>query len=319
MLAYVVRDFSGDSGLAELPVPEPGPGEVRLRIRACGLNFADTLMRAGRYQERPEPPFVLGMEVAGEVEAVGPGVSAPLPGARVAVFAASGGLAERGVFRADRCLPIPDAMDFATAAAFQIAYGTGHMALMRRARLRPGETLLVTGAAGATGLAAVEIGAAVGARVIAVARGAAKLAVARDAGAEVLIDAETPDLRAELRALGGIDVAYDTVGGEMFTAALRAARPEGRLIPIGFAGGEVPQIAANHLLVKNLSVLGVYWGGYFAFAPDVARAGMAELLDWHAAGRIRPVVGERLPLARAEEALGMLRGRASAGKIVIEP
>lgn len=318
MHAYRIDTFGTPARLCQIDRPQPGPGEVLIRIAACGLNFADLLMLKGEYQERPATPFTLGMEVAGTVEALGPGVSGPAPGTRVAVFASSGGLAEWGVFAADRVLPIPAAMPFTEAAAFQIAYGTSHVALHHRARLQPGETLLVTGAAGGVGLTAVEIGKRMGARVIACARGADRLEVARRAGADHLIDSATePDLRAAVKALGGADVVYDPVGGDTFMAALRATRPEGRLIPIGFAGGGVPQIPANLLLVKNLTVIGLYWGAYTGFRPEVLTESMAQLLRWYEAGALHPHVSETFPLARADAALELLRTRKSTGKVVV--
>ncbi|WP_323041412.1 NADPH:quinone oxidoreductase family protein [Gemmobacter sp.] len=317
MRAYRIRAFGGDAGLETLDRPSPGPGQVLLRIAACGLNFADLLMLKGDYQERPEPPFTLGMEVAGTVEALGDGVAGLAPGDRVAVFAGQGGLADWGVFPADRCVRLPDAMPFDHAAAFLIAYGTSHLALKHRAHLQPGETLLVTGAAGGVGLTAVEIGKAMGARVIACARGADKLAVAQAAGADHLLDSDTVDLRREVKALGGADVVYDAVGGDTFMAALRATNPEGRLLPIGFAGGGVPQIPANLLLVKNLTVLGVYWGGYMAFKPRIVTDSIAELMAMYAAGQLRPHVSHALPLDRVDEALELLRSRKSTGKVVV--
>ena len=318
MRAYRIESFGGAAGLAEIDPPAPGPGEVLLRIAACGLNFADLLMLKGEYQERPATPFTLGMEVAGTIAALGDGVTGLAPGDRVAVFAGQGGLAEWGAFPADRCVKLPGAMPFDHAAAFMIAYGTSHLALAHRARLAPRETLLVTGAAGGVGLTAVEIGKAMGARVIAVARGADKLAVAQAAGADHLIDSDTtPDLRAAVKALGGADVVYDAVGGDTFMAALRATNPEGRLIPIGFAGGGVPQIPANLLLVKNLTVIGLYWGGYMAFRPAVLRDSLAELLALYQAGRLRPHVSHALPLDRVDEALDLLRSRKSTGKVVV--
>lgn len=208
-------------------------------------------------------------------------------------------------------------MDFAQAAAFQIAYGTSHLALDHRAHLQPGETLLVMGAAGGIGLTAVEIGKRIGARVIATARGADKLRIAAAAGADHVIDSNAPDLRAALLALGGVDVVYDAVGGPAFTQAMRATNPEGRLIPVGFASGEVPQIPANHLLVKNLSVIGLYWGGYLKFAPQTLQRSMATLFDWFNAGGLRPHISHSLPLEQVETALALLRDRKSSGKIAI--
>ena len=302
--------------LLDIADPQPGAGEVLVQIAAAGLNFADLLMIDGRYQAMPRLPFTMGMEVAGTVIAQGAGVSSPALGARVAVFGGQGGLAERGVFAAARCLPLPDDMPMTVAAGFQIAYGTSHLALTRRARLQPGETLVVLGAAGGVGLTAVEVGHALGARVVAVARGAEKLAIARQAGADHLIEAGG-DLKAQLRALGGADVVYDPVGGESFTAAMGAMRPEGRMLVIGFASGTVPPVAANHMLVKNVDVLGFYWGGYVAFNPAALDDSLRTLMQWHAAGRLHPHVSHVLPLDRTAEGLALLKDRLATGKVVI--
>ena len=318
MRSFTVQSAGTPAQLIDQPVPEPGLDQVRIDIRACGLNFADLLMQKGTYQDTPPAPFTLGMEVAGTISALGAGVSHLNIGDRIAVYAGQGGLAEHGVFDADRALPLPDAMSFEHAAAFQIAYGTSHMALDHRARLQPGETLLVTGAAGGVGLTAVEIGKLMGARVIAQARGADKLEIARQAGADILIDADE-DLRARLLDLGGVDVVYDAIGGDVFKAAFRAANPEARLLPIGFAGGEVPQIPANHLLVKNLTVIGFYIGGYLKFRPEVIRDSFQTLLDWYQQGRLHPHVSHVLPLERAAEGLELLRSRTATGKVVITP
>ena len=317
MRAFHIAAPAAAPALAEIAEPVPGPGEIGVRIAACGLNFADLLMIEGRYQDTPEAPFTLGMEVAGTVERLGPGVAGPKPGTRVAVFGGKGGLAEFGCFPAERAVVLPDGMSSVEAAAFQIAYVTSHMALEHKARLQPGETLLVLGAAGGVGLTAVEIGKLMGARVIACARGADKLAVAEQAGADHLIDTETGDIREACRALGGVDVVYDPVGGDQFKAAMRACRPEGRLLAIGFASGEVPQIPANHLLVKNLSVMGLYWGGYLGFRPEVVTDSLRRLLGWYEAGQLHPHVSHVLPLERAAEALDLLRARRSTGKVVV--
>ncbi len=304
-------------GIGDVTLPPPGPGQIRVAIEACGLNFADLLMVKGSYQEMPEAPFTLGMEVAGTIEACGTGVEGLAPGTRVAVFGGHGGLAEAGLFDAARAVVLPEGMDAVDAAAFQIAYGTSHVALDHRARLQPGETLLVLGAAGGVGLTAVEIGRQMGATVIACARGADKLEVARAAGAHHLIDAETQDIRAEVKALGGADVVYDPVGGEQFEAAFRACKPEARVLAIGFASGDVPKIKANHLLVKNISVIGLYWGGYLAFRPEVVTRSLATLLEWYRDGRIKPHVSHVLPFERADEGLELLRSRKATGKVVI--
>ena len=317
MRRFAITSYGTAPALSDAQLPEPRPGEVRVKIAACALNFADLLMIEGKYQERPEPPVTLGMELSGTVEALGPGTTGPAIGTRVAVYSNGGGLAEHGCFAAERCLPIPDAMPFDAAAAFQIAYGTSHVALAHRARLQPGETLLVLGAAGGVGLTAVEIGRKMGARVIACARGADKLKIAGAAGADHLIDSETADLKAEVRALGGADVVYDPVGGAQFDAALRATKPEGRMIVVGFAGGTVQQIPANHLLVKNVTVIGLYWGGYLSFRPKVLTGSLATLMGWYAEGALHPHISHRLPLERAGEALGLLRSRKSTGKVVV--
>ena len=317
MRSIIVDHQDATPRLAELSEPRPGPGEVSIRVHACGLNFADLLMISGKYQETPPWPFALGMEVAGEIAAVGPDVTGWTAGQPVVAFCGHGGLAEVVAVPAARCVALPAGADMVTGAAFPIAYGTSHLALTDAAGLTAGETLVVTGAAGGVGLTAVEIGRLLGARVVAVARGAEKLAVARTAGAEHLIDSDTADLRAEVKALGGADVVYDAVGDPGFSQLLRATRPGGRLLAIGFAGGKVPQIPANLLLVKNLRVIGFYWGGHMAFARDRLTASLGQLAGWLAAGRLKPHVGTVLPLERAAEGLELLRNRRAIGKVVI--
>jgi NADPH:quinone reductase len=317
MQAWQVSEIGGAFTLCERAKPEPAAGELRLRVRACALNFADLLMRDGKYQEKPPLPYTPGMEVAGVVEALGPGTAGPAPGSRVLAFLDHGGLAEFALAPAARVVPIPDAMPFDQAAAFPIAYGTSHLALSHKARLQPGETLLVLGAAGGVGLTAVEIGKRMGAQVVACARGAEKLEIARAAGADTIIDSDTPDLKSALKALGGVDVVYDAVGGPGFDAALSACNPEGRLLAIGFASGQVPQVPSNLLLVKNLSVMGLYWGGYLKFAPQVLTDSLATLLGWYIHGGLRPHISHRLPFGQLPQALDLLRDRKSTGKVVI--
>lgn len=319
MRAFQVSSFTSPPALVDIAAPLPGPGEVLLDIAACGLNFADLLMAQGSYQDTPVPPFTLGMEVCGTVTALGEGVTTPAIGTRVAVFGGQGGMAEQGVFPAHLCRPVPDSMSAEIAAGFMVAYGTSHLALTQRARLQQGETLLVLGAAGGVGLTAVEIGKALGARVIAVARGADKLAVAQAAGADHVIDSDTQDIKAAVKALGGADVVYDPVGGDAFKAALGACRPQARYIVIGFASGDVPQVPANILLVKNIDLIGFYWGGYLKFRPDLLSDSLAELLGWLADGRLKPHISHVLPLDQAEKALDLMRSRASTGKVVITP
>lgn len=317
MKAFQITSYDTPPSLQDVEIPQPDAGEVQVRIAACGLNFADLLMAKGTYQERPEPPVTMGLEMAGIVTALGADVTSLEIGARVALFAGSGGLAEYGCFPAELCLPLPGDMPFDHAAAFMVAYGTSHMALDHKAHLRKGERLVVTGAAGGVGLTAVEIGSIMGAEVIAIARGADKLEIARKAGATHLIDADSEDIRGQIKALGGADVVYDAVGGDLFKACFRACRPEARIIVIGFASGEVPQIPANHLLVKNISLMGHYWGGYMRFAPEILLNSLATLIDWYRAGQLHPHISHTLPLDQAGEAMDLLRQRKSTGKVVV--
>lgn len=318
MRALVLEQIDSLPAIIDIAPPSPGPDEVVVDIAACGLNFADLLMLRGQYQERPPLPFVMGMELSGTIAAVGSGVTDLQPGMRVAAFTGQGGLAEQTVCPAARCVPIPDAMSFREAAGFLVAYGTSHMALQHRAALQPGETLLVLGAAGGVGLTAVEIGAAMGARVIAVARGADKLDIARAKGATICLDSDGLDLRAELKALGGVDVVYDAIGEPLATPALRALRPEGRFLAIGFAGGTVPQFPANILLVKNLTVIGLYWGGYLNFAHHALTGSLATLMAWYEAGKITPHVSHVVPFDQVHDGFELLRSRKSTGKVVID-
>lgn len=317
MRAFQIAETKTQPKIVTLDLPAPGPGEVQVAIRACGLNFADLLMIEGKYQDTPEAPFVLGMELAGEVVAAGPG-TALTPGTRVAVFSGQGGLAEAGNFPENRCTPMPDAMSHTQAAAFQIAYGTSHVALDARAGLKPGETLVVLGAAGGVGLTAVEIGKKMGARVIACARGAEKLQIAREAGADETVDSETEDLKGALKALGGVDVVYDAIGGTAGEAAFRALKPGGRFLVIGFASGSQPKLPLNHALVKNITIHGLYWGGYLKLDPGLLTGSMAQLFDWFVQGGLTPHIGGTYPLERVAEALEDLRARRSTGKLVIE-
>lgn len=317
MRAMRLHELGGVLKLEDAPIPEPGPGEARLKVHTCGVNFADTLMVKGQYQEKPPLPLTPGMEVCGTVAALGPGATGPAPGTRVACFCGSGGFAEQAIVPADRCVPVPDGMPDTEVAAFLVAYGTSHVALAYRALLRPGEMLLVLGASGGVGLTAVELGKLMGAKVIASARGADKLQVARKAGADHLIDSDE-DIRGAVKALGGADVVYDPVGGAQFEAALRACNPEARLLPLGFASGTVPQIPANILLVKNLTVIGFYWGAYVGRHPKVLTASLETLFAWYAAGRLKPHVSHVLPLDQAEAALDLLRTRKATGKVVVK-
>ncbi|WP_299625033.1 NADPH:quinone oxidoreductase family protein [uncultured Tateyamaria sp.] len=318
MRAMQVTELGKPLEMRDVAKPDPAPGEVLVRIEACGLNFGDLLIVKGTYQEKPALPATIGMELSGTIEALGEGVAHLAVGQRVAAYSGFGGLAEYAALRAEICVPIPDEMTAVDAAAFLIAYGTSHVGLDYKAALKPGERLLVLGASGGVGLTAVELGKLMGAQVIACARGPEKLAIAKEAGADHLLDSETVDLRAAVKALGGADVVYDPVGGDLFDAALRACNPEARLLPLGFASGTVPQIPANILLVKNLTVIGYYWGGYMRVNPEVLTDSFEVLFEWYRQGKLRPHVSHVLPLSQANEGLELLRSRQATGKVVIQ-
>jgi NADPH2:quinone reductase len=322
MRAVVCRELKGLDGLeiADIERPNAGPGEVRLRVRAAGLNFADTLIIRGQYQQRPEPPFVPGMEVAGQVETCGAGVAGFTPGDRVMATLPFGGFAEEAIVPASQLVRLPDAVDYLTAAGFAIAYGTAYGALVWIARLQARETLLVHGAAGGVGLAAVECGRELGAVVIATARGAERLEVASAHGASHVIDTASEDVRASVKELTGgrgANVVFDPVGGDLFRASLRSIAWEGRMLIVGFASGDIPQIPANVLLVKNVQAQGFHWGSYREHDPARVHAAFEKLLGWYADGRIHPHVSEVLPLEQARDGLELLLGRSRTGKIVL--
>lgn len=308
--------------LQDVPPPDLETGGVRIAVAAAGLNFADTLVLTGRYQERQQPPFAPGMEVAGRILEIGSGVEGLKPGDRVMAALEAGGYAEQAVAAVADVIRIPDEMDFVTAAGFPIAYGTSHHALTARAGLKSGEVLLVHGAAGGVGLTAVEIGHALGATVIATAGSAEKLEVARAHGADHLINYRDEDVKAKVRAFTGgrgADLVYDPVGGErLFETSIRSTAAGGRMLVIGFASGEIPQIPANLLLVKNLTVIGYNWGAYRRSHPADLRAGFEELLGWYRQGRIKPKISATFPLEGANDGLDLLRRRGSTGKVVLK-
>lgn len=323
MRAALVHTTEGIDALVlgEIDPPAMHAGALRVRVLACGVNFADTLLVTGRYQERPKPPFSPGIEICGEVIDIAQGVTGFSIGQRVAAIISFGGMAEEVVVDAKTALPLPADMDPVTAAAFPVAYGTSHLALEHRARLKPGETLLVHGAAGGVGLTAVEIGKLMGAKVIATASTKEKLAIAASKGADHLILSDADDLRDQVKALTdgrGADIVYDPVGGELFNSSLRCINFEGRIITIGFASGTVPQIPANHLLVKNVDVIGLYWGAYARKDPAVMVQSLAQLLHWYRRGKLTPHVSATYPLKDAAQALRDLKERRSTGKVVIK-
>lgn len=317
MKAWVIAEPGQKARLSDVQDVSPGPGQALIEVAAAGLNFADLLMAQGKYQERPALPFIPGMELAGHVRALGPGTTGPAVGTAVAAYVSHGAFAEQAIIPVSQLLVLPKGMPLSQGAGFQIIYGTSHLALIHKAALQPGETLFVTGAAGGVGLTAVELGALCGARVIAQARGPEKAALARAAGAEVVIDADQPDLKQVLRDLGGVDVAYDTVGGPGFDQILRAMKPGGRMLAIGFASGDVPQVPLNQLLVRNVSVIGLWWGGYKGFAPDIMAQSLNDLLTMYSKGKISPTITQELAFEDLHDGLEALRSRKASGKIVL--
>ncbi|HUT49585.1 MAG TPA: NADPH:quinone oxidoreductase family protein [Alphaproteobacteria bacterium] len=322
MRAMLCTEWGGPDTLKLQTVEpkRPGEGQLRIAIKAAGLNFADTLMIAGKYQERPDFPFSPGLEGAGEVIECGPGVTGFEPGTRVMAMLGHGGFAEEAITTPERVFAIPDAMPYADAAGFPVAYGTSHVALRHRAHLEAGETLLVHGAAGGVGLTAVEIGTVMGATVIASASSAEKLALAKQYGAQHGIDYSTEDIRErvlEITGKRGADVIYDPVGGDVFDTSLRCIAWEGRLLVIGFAAGRIPEAPANYLLLKNCSAVGVFWGGYMKRNPAVIRRSFDELLGWYEAGKLKPHVSATYELADAATALKAMIARKTTGKIVL--
>ena len=305
--------------LEEVPAPRPSAGEVRIAIHAAGVNFADTLVIQGRYQHKTDLPFTPGMEAAGEVLEVGEGVADLAVGDRVLAPMRHGAYAEEAVLDAAHTVRIPDGMDYVTGAAFPIAYGTSHLALTHRTTLRAGEVLLVLGASGGVGLTAVEIGKALGATVIACASSDEKLEVARAHGADHLINYAEEDIRERVKALtGGVDTVYDPVGGDASRAALRCLNFEGRLITLGFASGDIPQFAANYLLVKNISVVGYTFSNYRFEQPAVMRHSLEEICRWYIEGKLKPHISFTFPLTETRDALVALIERRSTGKVIVK-
>ena len=322
MRAVVCHELGGLETLVlgELPDPAPGPGEVLIRVTAAGLNFADLLMIRGEYQEKPPLPFAPGLEIAGRIVRLGDGVSGFSEGQRVMANVSHGGFADLAVARAEDLVALPDGVDDVVAAGFAIAYGTAYGSLQWATRLGCGETLMVHGAAGGVGLATVECGKALGAKVIGTARGKERLEVVKAHGADHVIDTAAEDVRERAKAITegrGVDVVFDPIGGDLFDASLRSLAWGGRLLVIGFAGGRVQQIPANILLVKNVSAIGFYWGSYRQHAPALVQAGFETLLDWTSEGLIDPHVSMTFDLTRFREALQTLEARKSTGKIVL--
>ena len=323
MKAILCKEYgpAGKLVIEDVPSPEVKGRGVKVRVKAAGLNFPDTLIIEGKYQLKPTMPFSPGGEMSGEVIEVGEKVTRFKPGDRVAGLTGYGAFAEEVIVPEQNILPIPDSMSDEKAAAFSMVYGTSYYALKQRANIQPGETLLVLGASGGVGLATVELGKAMGAKVIAAASTAEKLAVAKEAGADELINYAEEPLKEAVKKLTnskGVDVIYDPVGGDFTEQALRAMAWNGRHLIIGFAAGDIPQIPANLTLLKGCSVVGVFWGSFTQREPENSAKNMMELLQMFAEGKIDPKISQVFEFEDYEKALGALTGRTATGKIVLK-
>lgn len=306
----------------DLPEVVPGPGQIAIDVQAAGVNFPDVLIIQNKYQFRPELPFTPGSELAGVIRAVGEGVSGFKPGDKVLAFVSQGAFAQQIAVPAKMAMPMPPGLDFDTAAAVTLTYGTSHHAVVDRAQLKAGETMLVLGAAGGVGLAAIEIGKALGARVIAAASSDEKLEVCKAHGADATINYSTEDLREAIKTATdgkGPDVIYDPVGGSYTEPAFRSIAWRGRYLVIGFANGEIPKLPLNLPLLKGASVVGVFWGEFTKREPKANAAAMQELMKWMAEGKIKPHISGRYALAETAQALNDMAARKVTGKIVIQP
>jgi NADPH2:quinone reductase len=322
MKALLCKTFGTPDSLVVEEVADARPpekGEVKIAVHASGLNFADTLMITGKYQEKPAMPFSPGMECAGEIAQVGEGVTGFARGDRVMALPGHGGMAEQVVASADRVFRIPEAMTFEQAAGFPVTYGTAYYALVDRGRLAPGETLLVHGAAGGAGSVAVEIGKVLGARVIATAGSDEKVEAAKRFGADHAINYAAQSVKDAVKSLApeGADVVFDPVGGDVFDQSLRCVAAEGRILVIGFASGRIPAVPANVLLVKNVAVIGVYWGGFTKRDPGRNRRNFETMMAWFEAGKLRAPAVKAYALERATQAFDDLLSRRSTGKLVV--
>src|SRR5688572_3977947 len=322
MKAVLCKQYGPPESLTfeELPSPRAGPGEAVISVKAASLNFPDVLIIQNKYQFKPALPFSPGSELAGVVKEVGAGVTAFKPGDKVIAFTTFGAFAEEAKTEAARLLPLPEGMDFVAGAAFLLTYATSDHALRDRAALRAGETLLVLGAAGGVGLAAIDIGKALGARVIACASSEEKLAVCREHGADATINYVAEDLRERIKALTqgrGMDVVYDAVGGPYTEPAFRSIAWRGRLLVVGFAAGEIPRLPLNLALLKGAAVVGVFWGDFAKREPREFAESVAQLGRWCQEGRLRPHVSKTFPLREAAEALKLMAARQVKGKVVL--
>jgi NADPH:quinone reductase len=322
MKALLCKQFGPPESLVleDVPSPSPGAGEVVVSIKAASVNFPDVLIIQNKYQFKPPLPFSPGSELAGVVKEIGPGVTNVKPGDKVIAFTTYGAFAEEVKTEAVRLLPMPEGMSYEQAASFILTYGTTDHALRDRGQLKPGETLLVLGAAGGVGVAAIEIGKALGARVIACASSEDKLAVCREHGADETINYAAEDLRERIKALTaghGVDVIYDAVGGPYAEPAFRSIAWRGRHLVIGFAAGEIPKLPLNLALLKGAAVVGVFWGDFTRREPQAFAESARQLARWFREGRLRPHVSATFPLARAAEAMNLLASRKAKGKVVV--
>ncbi len=325
MRAVLCKEFGPPESLVveEVPDPQPGPGQVVVDVAGCGVNYPDVLLLKNEYQFKPTLPFSPGGEISGTVSAVSDDVTDVAVGDRILASAGAwGGMAEKIAVPAAGLLPVPDGLDLVAAAGLLVAHGTSHYALRDRGDLAEGETLLVLGAAGGVGLAAVEIGAHLGARVIAAASTDEKLALCREYGAAETINYTTEDLKARTKELTdgkGVDVCYDPVGGDLAELAVRSMGWEGRYLVIGFAAGDIPRIPLNLTLLKSCDIRGVFWGAFTMRDPERNAANIAELLGWAAAGDIRPHISATYPLEQAGQAIADLDQRRATGKVIVTP
>ncbi|HLG63542.1 MAG TPA: NADPH:quinone oxidoreductase family protein [Ktedonosporobacter sp.] len=322
MKAVLCKEYGlpEDLVIEEVESPRAGRGEVVIKVKACGVSFPDTLIIQGKYQFKPPMPFSPGGELAGIVQEVGPGVEHIKPGDHVIAFTGWGGYAQEVVTEASRIIAMPPNMDFATAAIFIMTYGTSHYALKDRAHLKAGETLLVLGAAGGVGLAAVELGKVMGARVIAAASSDEKLAVCKRYGADEVINYSTEDLKDRIKELtggNGVDVIYDPVGGKYAEPALRGMAWEGRYLVVGFADGEIPRIPLNLTLLKGCAIVGVFWGSFTARDPERNQQHLQELLSWYSSDKIKPFISATYTLEEAPQALRAMMERKVKGKVAL--
>ncbi len=324
MKAVLCKSFGPPDTLVyeDIPSPVPGKGEVVITVKAASVNFPDVLIIENKYQMKPQLPFSPGSELAGVVKSVGEGATRFKPGDKVIAFTGAGAFAEEVKTEEDRLIPMPEGMDFPTAASFILTYGTSDHALRDRGQLKAGETLLVLGAAGGVGIAAIEIGKALGAKVIACASSADKLEVCKQHGADEVINYATEDLRERIKAITagkGVDVVYDPVGGAYTELALRSTAWRGRLLVIGFAAGDIPKIPLNLALLKGCSIVGVFWGDFTKRQPKEFVQSVAQLGTWFREGKLKPHITASFPLEKAADALKMMAARQVKGKVVLIP